>query len=238
MEKRTIRSGAPFGMAGAFVLVYAAAFGIGTAVSYALAAALGVAGWLVGRRLFPDQVVEVERAPRSGSAEVDALIQEARAQLAEIGKANEAIADPQLSAQIDDIGETCRQILLRLEEQPGMLGQLRTFLRYYLPATLKLLQARARLEGEITGGQSAQIAARIAQAMEAVQSAFHKQLEALNAYRFINLESEMDVLSDMLRSDGLSADSPAGADEEWAGGQGQAAQEDPFAGLFTKGEGK
>ena len=119
-----------------------------------------------------------------------------------------------------------------------MLGQLRTFLRYYLPATLKLLQARARLEGEITGGQSAQIAARIAQAMGAVQSAFHKQLEALNAYRFINLESEMDVLSDMLRSDGLSADSPAGADEEWAGGQGQAAQEDPFAGLFTKGEGK
>ena len=233
MEKRTIRSGAPFVTAGALVLAYAAVFGIGTAASYVLAAALGVAGFLAGRRLFPDRVIEVERAPRSGDAGVDALIREARAQLAQIAQANEAIADPQLSAQIDDIEETCRQILLRLEEQPGMLGQLRTFLRYYLPATLKLLKARARLEGEIAGGQSGQIAARIAQAMEAVQSAFHKQLEALNAYRFINLESEMDVLSDMLRSDGLSAESAAGPDET-----GTEEQEDPFAGLFTKGEGK
>ena len=84
-----------------------------------------------------------------------------------------------------------------------MLSQLRTFLRYYLPATLKLLNARAALEAEVSAGQSADIAARIAKAVEQVQSAFHKQLDALNEFRFINLESEMDVMRDMLKADGL-----------------------------------
>ena len=67
---------------------------------------------------------------------------------------------------------------------------------------------------------------RIREAMAAVQTAFHKQLDALNEYRFINLESEMDVLSDMLRSDGLAAEPDAKTKEE---------EDDPFAGLFKQG---
>ena len=111
-----------------------------------------------------------------------------------------------------------------------MLSQLRTFLRYYLPATLKLLNARAALEAEVNAGGSPQIAARIAKAVGEVQSAFHKQLDALNEFRFINLESEMDVLSDMLESDGLLA-------EEKDEAPAQEEADDPFAGLFTR-EGK
>ena len=231
MEKKTIRSGAPYVTAGLAVLAVALVLGIGSLLSYGIAAAAGALGFLAGKRLFPDRVVEIERAPRSGNAEVDALIAEARGQLAAIAQANEAIAERELSAQIDDIEATCRTILQRLEEQPNMLSSLRTFLRYYLPATLKLLQERAKLEHEVNAGASAQIAEKIRAAMAQVQAAFHKQLDALNEFRFINLESEMDVLSDMLRGDGLLAGEK---DEQPA----QAAEaDDPFAGLFTR-EGK
>ena len=226
MEKKTIHSGAPFVLAGAAALVYALVFGMGTVSGYLIAAGVALAGYAVGGRLFPARVIEVERAAQSGNPEVDALITEARGQLAQIAAANDAIADPALSAQIEDITATCRQILVRLEEQPSMLSQLRTFLRYYLPTTLKLLGARARLEGEVAAGGSQAIAGRIAQAMDAVQQAFHKQLDALNEFRFINLESEMDVLADMLRSDGLTADNTLQ--------KTQAEEEDPFAGLFTQ----
>ena len=230
MEKRTIRTGAPFVLAGAGVLVSSLVFGLGGVLTYVIAAGVGVAAFAAGKKRVPDRVIEVERAPQSGNAEVDALIREARAQLDEIRAANDRIAEPELSAQIDDIESTCRLILARLEEQPGMLASLRTFLRYYLPATLKLLTARAKIEGEVQSGQSAQIAGRIREAMRAVQAAFHKQLDALNEYRFINLESEMDVLADMLKSDGLTGDDPASAvhakEEE---------EDDPFAGLFTQG---
>ena len=58
-------------------------------------------------------MIEVETAPKSGNAEVDALIREARGQLDQIAAANDAIADPALSRQIEDIEATCRQILQR-----------------------------------------------------------------------------------------------------------------------------
>ena len=122
MEKKTIRSGAPYVMAGLAVFAVALVLGIGSLLSYGVAAAAGALGFLAGKRLFPDRVVEIERAPRSGNAEVDALIAEARGQLAAIAQANEAIAERELSAQIDDIEATCRTILQRLEEQPNMLS--------------------------------------------------------------------------------------------------------------------
>ncbi|MGN0990553.1 MAG: 5-bromo-4-chloroindolyl phosphate hydrolysis family protein [Candidatus Ventricola sp.] len=229
MEKKTIRSGAPYVTAGLAVLAAALVLGIGSLLSYGIAAAAGVLGFLAGKRIFPDRVVEIERAPRSGNAEVDALIAEARGQLAAIARANDAIAERELSAQIEDIETTCRTILQRLEEQPDMLSSLRTFLRYYLPATLKLLEARAKLEHEVNAGGSAQIAQKIRTAMAQVQTAFHKQLDALNDFRFINLESEMDVLSEMLASDGLTAEKEDGAPAQ------QTEQDDPFAGLFDRG---
>ena len=224
MEKKTIRSGAPYVLAGAAVLLVALVLGIGSLLSYIIAAAVFALSFAAGRKMFPDRVIEVQRAPQSGNAEVDALIAEARAQLDAIARANDAIAEEALSAQIEDIEHTCRTILARLEEQPNMLSSLRTFLRYYLPATLKLLESRAALEGE--GGENMQIAEKIRAAMAQVQTAFHKQLSALDEFRFINLESEMDVLADMLRSDGLLASDQKQHAPETA--------DDPFSGLFTQ----
>ena len=106
-----------------------------------------------------------------------------------------------------------------------------TFLRYYLPVTLKLLRERAKLEGEVN--QNAPIAQKIREAMGQVQTALHRQLDALNEFRFINLESEMDVLADMLRSDGLTAQEEI--DPEVGAPLPKDEEEDPFAGLFTEG---
>lgn len=228
MEKKTIRSGMPFVVAGGVVFAFALIFGMGSGIGYAAAVVLGAGGFVAGKRLFPDQVIEVESAPKSGNAEVDALIREARSQLESISASNDAIADPRISAQIEDIEQTSRQILARLEEQPDMLGSLRTFLRYYLPTTQKLLDTRASLEGDVNSGRNLEIANRIHAAVEQVQEALHKQLEALNNYRFINLESEMDVLTDMLKSDGLIDQSET---EEIPA---ESAEPDPFAGLFER----
>ena len=150
-----------------------------------------------------------------------------------IRHANDIIADEALSAQIDSIENSCAQILNILAQRPQLLSQLRTFLRYYLPATLSLLESRSKLENEVNAGQSQAIAGRIREAMAQVQTAFHRQLQALEELRFINLESEMDVLADMLRSDGLTEEMPedGGLAQERRGAE----REDPFSGLFTPG---
>ena len=111
-----------------------------------------------------------------------------------------------------------------------MLSSLRTFLRYYLPTVMKLLAARAKVEREVNSGAGEAFAQRVRDAMAQVQTAFHKQLDALQEFRFINLESEMDVLADMLRADGLTGEAESGAPQAE-----EAAQDDPFAGLFSRG---
>ena len=110
---------------------------------------------------------------------------------------------PALSAQIDSIENSCGQILSVLEQRPQLLSQLRTFLRYYLPTTLRLLEARAKLENDAGSPKAREVRARISQAVGEIDKAFRKQAEALDEYRFIDLESEMDVMRDMLKADGL-----------------------------------
>ena len=136
-------------------------------------------------------------------AEVGEVIRAGRSAMRRIRAANDIIADSELSAQIDSIENSCAQILSILEQRPQLLTQLRTFLRYYLPTTLKLLDARAKLENTASTPKAREVRARISEAVGAIDKAFLKQVEALDAYRFIDLESEMDVLRDMLKADGL-----------------------------------
>ena len=146
-----------------------------------------------------------ETADAAGDA-CSAVIREGREALRSIRHANDLIPDPALSAQIDSIEQSCSQILSILEQRPTLLPQLRTFLRYYLPTTLKLLDARARLEHTANTPKAREVRTRISEALGVIDKAFQRQVEALDEYRFIDLESEMDVLRDMLRSDGLVDD--------------------------------
>ena len=135
--------------------------------------------------------------------EASEIIREGRAAMRRIRHANDLIPDPALSAQIDSIENSCGQILSVLEQRPQLHSQLRTFLRYYLPTTLRLLEARAKLENDAGSPKVREVRARISQAVGEIDKAFRKQAEALDEYRFIDLESEMDVMRDMLKSDGL-----------------------------------
>ena len=143
------------------------------------------------------------QAPGQEEDAVADVIREGRAAMRRIRQANDVISDAALSAQIDSIENSCRQILSILEQRPQLLSQLRTFLRYYLPTTLKLLDARARLENSASTPKALEVRTRISEAVSVIDKAFKKQVEALDEYRFIDLESEMDVLRDMLKADGL-----------------------------------
>ena len=118
----------------------------------------------------------------SADDEVSEVIREGRAAMRRIRHANDLIPDPELSAQIDSIENSCGQILSILEQRPQLLSQ---------------------LEKSANTPKAREVRARISQAVGEIDTAFRKQVEALDEYRFIDLESEMDVMRDMLKSDGL-----------------------------------
>ena len=149
---------------------------------------------------------EAESEP-AASGEIADVILEVNESIRRIRRANDLIPDPALSDQLYSIENSCAQILAILKQRPQLLTELRTFLRYYLPTTLKLLDARVKLDKNANTPKAREVRQRISEALGVVDQAFLKQLEALDEYRFIDLESEMDVLRDMLRADGLVSDS-------------------------------
>ena len=148
--------------------------------------------------------IKQEQENISYGPKVDPIVKEGRMALAEMGRLYKSIEKPEIRSRINELMQITDKIIQDAIEDPSDVPQIKQFMNYYLPTTLKLLDVRAKIEGEISTGKSKEIAGRISEAISQVQTALHKQLDALNEYRFIDLESEMDVLSDMLRSEGLT----------------------------------
>ncbi len=164
----------------------------------------GLAVFWIARLIWPGKKVVIDLPPDTGDAQCDALLTEAREALAAIRKANDDIADAGISACIEGIDSSCRAILNRLEEQPALHSQLRTFLRYYLPTTRKLLEARAQIErGGEQGDNARKVRERTDRVLPEIRRAFSRQLEALDKHRYLDLQVEMDVLEGMLKSDDI-----------------------------------
>jgi len=127
--------------------------------------------------------------------------------LREIRRINDEIPDEVMSAKIDRIEEITGKILAYQKTHPDRSGQLRSFLNYYLPTTLKILRAYAQLDAQgIEGENISATKARIEGMMDQVVAGFEKQLDKLFHNDAMDITSDVQVLENMLKKDGLSDD--------------------------------
>lgn len=128
--------------------------------------------------------------------------------LREIRQVNDAIADKSMSAKIDRIENITARILDYQKKNPGRDSELRSFLDYYLPTTLKILHSYAELEAQGIRGENIQSAKeKIEGMMDQVVEGFEKQLDRLFHAETLDISSDIQVLEQMLKKDGLSGDS-------------------------------
>ena len=124
--------------------------------------------------------------------------------LRQIKLVNDAIPDPEMTRKIDRIGEITGKILDYQRRNPGKSGELRQFLNYYLPTTLKILQAYAQLEAQGVEGENISAAKeRIEGMMDKVVEGFEKQLDQLFKADAMDIATDVEVLERMLDKDGL-----------------------------------
>ena len=139
-----------------------------------------------------------EETPQEAAAREDDILREIR-------QVNDEIPDEAMSAKIDRIEEITRKILNFQKAHPNKEGQLRTFLNYYLPTTLKILRAYAQLDAQGIEGENISAAKkRIEDMMDQVVSGFEKQLDKLFQDDAMDITSDVEVLENMLKKDGLS----------------------------------
>ena len=101
--------------------------------------------------------------------------------------------------------EVTGKIFDLVAEDRAKLPQIRRFLNYYLPTTLKLLNADDRRGGAgVEGSNIDGTMGRIDAMMDRVVQAFDRQLDALFANEALDITTDITVLEQMLAQEGLS----------------------------------
>ena len=144
--KKRVKSPIPFLIAGTMALLYGISSRVYSIGHYFLMLFLAFISYWFCRIFWPNKDIVVELPPDTGDEAADLLIKESHDMLGKIRRANDIIPDKKLSDTIDRIETSARELINRIEERPELASQLRTFMRYYLPTTVKILEARAKLE--------------------------------------------------------------------------------------------
>ncbi|WP_130870949.1 5-bromo-4-chloroindolyl phosphate hydrolysis family protein [Intestinimonas massiliensis (ex Afouda et al. 2020)] len=173
---------------------------------FVLAVACSVAAWLLGRKLFPDRVLIVpDEEPQVRDPEPeDPLLLERQRALSELRRLNDNIEDKTISAQISHMEEVTGKIFDLVARDRSKLPQIRRFLNYYLPTTLKLLNAYDRMDqAGVEGANIEGTMGKIGAMLDQICTAFDKQLDALFADEALDISTDITVLEQMLAREGL-----------------------------------
>ena len=146
-----------------------------------------------------------ERAAKAPVQEEKAQVWKEFEVTKEIREINASINNPVMSEKIERIEDITKKILSYREKNPSLEDDLRTFLNYYLPTTLKILRTYARLEAQEVDGQNITATKeRIEGMMDTVVAGFESQLDQLFRDEAIDITSDVQVLEQMLQKDGFA----------------------------------
>lgn len=125
--------------------------------------------------------------------------------ISEIRRLNDEIADIPVSERIDRIEEHTKNIFEYVTDHPEAMPQIRTFMNYYLPTTLKLLESYSRIERVgVAGENMKQSKEKIENILDLLVVGFEQQVDQLFKNESIDISSDIIVLEKMMQKDGLS----------------------------------
>ena len=216
MATVTKKSVAPFYAVGTVWLGWSIFFPLYRVSDYLLCAGLSCGLALVANAIWPSktwtapetakpEAPKAESKPQStGNPEIDALIAERDKAVSEMKRLNDSIKDEKISAQIDRLEAATKKIIGVVVEKPEKLPQIRKFMNYFLPTTLKLLNAYDRMDS--TGIDGANITAtkeKVEGMLDTLCAAFDKQLDSLYGDEALDISTDITVMEQMLQQEGL-----------------------------------
>ena len=164
----------------------------------------------IAKKLFRDKVTyveipEPEPVPVSYGEAVDAIIKEGQLAKTEMIKLRDSIKNPEIGNKIDELIIISGKIVDNAIHDPNDVPQIRKFLSYYLPTTIKLLNAYDRMSSQgIDGKNISGSMTRIEDMLDTAIVAYKKQLDSLFADQALDIETDIEVMNAMLTREGLA----------------------------------
>lgn len=154
------------------------------------------------------QVARTEADARAVSAlpeQARTFVSQGGSYLQELRELDEAIDDAQVSAKIVAIENVVERLLARVCEEPSTVDGMGRLMDYYLPTTVKLLDAYDSLEDQpVQGDTIASSRREIEQTLDVLHAAFEKLLDESFQDLSLDVSSDISVLHAMLAQEGLA----------------------------------
>ena len=206
----------PIYLVGIIWLGYALVFPLHAPLHYILCAGLSFAAFVLGKAIWPDKVYQTpgaaetkkEEAKREEDPKIAALRKEKDRAISELRRLNDAIPDEKISAQIDHLEEVTGKIIDHVIANPAKQPQISRFLDYFLPTTIKLLNAYDRMDSAgVSGSNIDATKQKVETMLDTLCAAFDKQLDSLFGDEALDISTDITVMENLLAQEGLSGGS-------------------------------
>lgn len=201
-----------YGMAAVW-LIYCLFFPLLMFWHFAVLIILSVGAYMLLSLVFPgttEYVKEPEKPVSTGNEEIDRLLEEGRRAVGEMNRLRASIKNDSVCRKIGELIVVTEKIFKSLEEDHDDLRQVKRFASYYLPTTIKLLNTYDRMGGISAAGETFKgenitgTMARIEDILDTTLEGYKKQLDALFANQALDIETDIVVLENMLKREGLT----------------------------------
>ena len=138
-------------------------------------------------------------------AAIQQMLTEGGAYIRRIREINLELPAEDISRKLDTLETVTGKIFVYVEKHPNKLPQIRKFLCYYLPTTLKLVEAYRDLEKQHADSKSAGGAKEEIQgALDKINLAFQTLLDNLMQDDLLDLSADISTLETMMAQEGLT----------------------------------
>ena len=121
---------------------------------------------------------------------------------------NVAITDEKISDYLDEMEKICKNIFDYVDKHPDKMGQIQSFVNYYLPETFKLLERYDELSRRsVKNANITQSMSEISDVLETILEAFKNLYNKLFQDESLHISTDIKVLKDVLTQHGLTKES-------------------------------
>ena len=149
--------------------------------------------------------VKTPAPQKSYGPEIDPILQEGNRALSEMGRIYMSVQDVEVRKKINELMRITDKITQDAIHDPSDIPQIKKFMNYYLPTTIKLLNAYDRMSAQGIEGENLDKSMKsINEMLDQAIEAYKKRLDSLFENQALDIETDIEVMNQMLAREGLT----------------------------------
>ncbi|MBO7515732.1 MAG: 5-bromo-4-chloroindolyl phosphate hydrolysis family protein, partial [Lachnospiraceae bacterium] len=138
------------------------------------------------------------------SPELEKALEQGRNYMLQLRNENDAIPGEIVTKKLDSLEDVCKRIFRVVEDHPEKLPEIRKFMEYYMPTTLKLVHTYREFEDQkLEGDNITRTKKDIEDTLDMINVAFENLLNDLFKDAAVEASADISVLNALFAQEGL-----------------------------------